>query len=158
MKKGGFDTEGFMDPFEMAKRMDYIDRHMPPKEAVNFLRWSMRDASRSKEEWSNPDTYGCDRFFLLDFVSPQMEYDFDLVARDFLNEEYENLKKYCSQMYVNDNPRYCSPEESIRYKVLNLMYNAAKVGNEFAVDMFKLLFKLYYKSEYKQLKRFSIMA
>ncbi len=153
MKKGNFGLEGFIDPFEMAKGVDYADRHMLPKEAVNLLRWSMRDASRSQEEWSNPDTYGCDRFFLLDFVSPQMEYDFDLVARDFLNEEYENLKKYCSQMYVNDNPRYCSPEESIRYKVLNLMYNAAKEGNEFAVDMFKLLFKLYYKSEYKQLDK-----
>ena len=89
MKKK-FDPENFIDPLKRPMDRGYIGRDVPTPETLDFIRWSMKDFHRSKEEWENPDTYGCDRFFLLNFISPDMKMDFDYAARDFLKEEYES--------------------------------------------------------------------
>ena len=38
--------------------------------------------------------------------------------------------------------------------VLRLIYNGAKLGDEYCVELLKKLYKTYYKKEYNQLKRF----
>lgn len=100
------------------------------------------------------DYHGCDHFFLGDFITNEMGYDFPLIAKDFLKHEYENLSDYDQGYYVEYYPGESSPIELIENRVLNLMYGAAKKGNPYAVSLFKYLYKTCYKNEYKQLKRF----
>ena len=48
-----------------------------------LMRLKMRDSMMSEEERRTPDTFGCDGMFLEYFVTPEMEDDFSLIARDF---------------------------------------------------------------------------
>lgn len=38
--------------------------------------------------------------------------------------------------------------------VLRLIYNGAKIGDDYCLELIKNLYKVYYKKEYNQLKRF----
>ena len=41
------------------------------------------------------------------------------------------------------------------YSILRLIYNGAKLGDEYCIELIKNLYKVYHKKEYNQLKRFS---
>ena len=82
-----------------------------------------------------------------------MEYDFGIIAREFMQHHFGRLKEFNDlAVYGNDKPEQSNPEKSIQNKVLNIMYNAAKSGDRYSVEMMKCLYKTYHKKEYKQLK------
>ena len=102
-----------------------------------------------------PDTIGVDFFLLLGFMNEDMEIDFPIIEQDFLNncrsklEEFHNVGWYGEKSFQTD-----SPYDAMNSSVLRLIYNGAKIGDEYCVELFKTLYKLYHKKEYNQLKRF----
>ncbi len=103
-----------------------------------------------------PDTIGADKYFIDGFVTEAMEYDFWSISRDFMQHHFPRLKEFHDlAVYGNDKPEQSNPDTSMRNKVLNIMYNAAKSGDTYSVELLKCLYKTYHKKEYKQLKRFN---
>jgi len=102
-----------------------------------------------------PDTIGVDFFLLLGFMNEDMEIDFPIIEQDFLKncrsklEEFHNVGWYGEKSFQTD-----SPYDAMNSSVLRLIYNGAKMGDEYCVELFKTLYKLYHKKEYNQLKRF----
>ena len=109
----------------------------------------------NKEVKVAPATSGADRFFVDDFISDEMSFDFWTIARDFLKHHYPRLKEF-NDMAENcvDVPEKRTVETVLQKRILNMIYNAAKSGDEYCVALMRELHKTYYKKEYKQLKRF----
>lgn len=106
-----------------------------------------------------PDTLGADYFFLEGFLTDKMDWDFPYIERDFLMHHYERLQEfYHSAWYGNDSAKDSSPAESLEKKILAMLYNGAKLGDEYCVALIKNLYRLYHKKEYNQLKRFRKMS
>ena len=72
-----------------------------------------------------------------------------------MQHHYTRLKEFNDlALYGNDNPHQSDPEDALQKKILNVMYNAAKSGDPYSVELMKYLYKTYHKKEYQQLKRF----
>lgn len=102
-----------------------------------------------------PDTSGADRFFVDEFINEEMSFDFWVIARDFLQHHYPRLKEF-NDMAENcvDVPEKRNLEMVLQKRILSMIYNAAKSGDEYCAALMRELHKTYYKKEYKQLKRF----
>lgn len=73
-----------------------------------------------------------------------------------MQHHFPRLKEFNDlAVYGNDKPEQSDPDNSMQNKVLNIMYNAAKSGDAYSVELMKSLYKTYHKKEYKQLKRFN---
>lgn len=110
------------------------------------------------EDRVSPDRYWCRSFFLEDFMTEEMEDDFPLIARDFMQHEYCNFPKYEDVVYIEDTSPSDWPEMQFCNFILNKMLNAALSGSEYARSLILYLHKIYYRKEYKALKRFSSMT
>lgn len=119
-----------------------------------LMRVKVKDMTLSDEERVTPDTFGCDCVFLRYFVTPEMEDDFPLIAKDFLQHEMKNLHLYSELRYVSTDAANSWPVRAYQNLILNLMMGAVHQGSEYARSLFCYLHKTYYKKEYKQLKRF----
>ena len=133
------------------KEDDNFYRGISPKMLAMFM-----EDEKNRENKVAPDTFGADKYFIDGFVTEEMEYDFGIIAREFMQHHFGRLKEFNDlAVYGNDKPEQSNPEKSIQNKVLNIMYNAAKSGDRYSVEMMKCLYKTYHKKEYKQLKRFN---
>ena len=138
---GDFDADDFME-----ERPD------------GFLRTLalLREDEGNREAKIAPDTTGVDKFFIEGFVTGEMSYDFWEIARDFLKHHYPRVTEFHElALYDNDHPSQSDPESALQKTILNIIYNAAKAGDPYSVELMKLLHKTYHKKEYQQLKRFS---
>lgn len=143
----------------MQEFRDRMIGDIPADEFMTLTSLAMPDIGRMMNgEEIEFDYYGCDHYFLIDFINDDMRYDFPLIAKDFLQHEYDNLKDYDKADYIDYFPDYCDPVKMIENRILNLMYGAVKSKNAYAISLFQTLYKTYYKSEYKQLKRFSHLS
>ena len=124
----------------------------------HLMSLKMKDAMMSDEERTSPDTFGCDCIFLEHFITPQMEDDFSLIARDFLLHEYPNIKDHEMVCYVDTEPGDNWPDRIFERYILNLMMNAVNFGSQYAKNLFLYLHKTYYRKEYQQLKRFNRLS
>lgn len=115
----------------------------------------MQDMMNKKAGKVAPDTIGADFFFLEGFVTNQMQWDFPYIEKDFIKHCYGQLPEYDRVVWYSANrARYSTPELALRDRIMGLMYNGAKLGDEYCVTLIKYLHKLYHKKEYNQLKRF----
>lgn len=143
-------------PFDDQYEFDYEEddnpyRGMSPKMMAMFM-----EDERNRESKVAPDTTGADKYFIDGFVTEAMEYDFWIIARDFMQHHFPRLKEFSDlAVYGNDKPEQSDPYNSMQNKVLNIMYNAAKSGDAYTVELMKCLYKTYHKKEYNQLKRFN---
>jgi hypothetical protein len=102
-----------------------------------------------------PDTSGADYFFLEEFVTEEMSWDFTAIEQDFLRNcsarlpEFSEVGWYGEDAYWNQ-----SPETTIQKRIMRLIYNGAKIGDDYCLRLIRYLYKLYYKKEYNQIKRF----
>lgn len=113
------------------------------------------DIPFSTDDLLPPDTYGAERIFIEFFVSDDMTDDFPLIARDFYLHEFANIAQYEDLEYLDIDQGDDWPELMFNRFTLSLMMNAVNCGSEYTRALFKHLYKTYYKSEYKVLKRFS---
>ena len=139
---------------------DVIDKDFDDhsESIIHFMSLKMKDAMMSDEERTSPDTFGCDCIFLEHFITPRMEDDFSLIAREFLVHEYQNIKDHDMIRYLETDAGECWSERIFERYVLNMMMNAVNYGSVYAKNLFLYLHKTYYRKEYQQLKRFSKLS
>lgn len=116
------------------------------------------DVSFPLDDLMSPDTYGAERLFIEFFVNNDMGDDFPLIARDFYIHEFSNLSENEDVEYVDIDHGDYWPEIMFNHFTLTLMLNAVNSGSEYTRELFKYLYKTYYKKEYKALKRFSSIS
>ena len=102
------------------------------------------------------DTEALDYMFVHTFGGDTFDScsDFPFIALDFLKHTYPNIEEYSKYVYADDCMDKWAPDTAMRYKVLNMILAAARHQNEYACEMLCRLYKVYYKREYNQLKRF----
>lgn len=102
-----------------------------------------------------PDTTGADKFFIDGFFNGTLNYDFWIIARDFMNHHFADMPEFEKiASYMNGNTYLSAPDEALRIRIFSIIYKAAKSGDSYCVSLVKNLYKTYHKREYKQLKRF----
>ncbi|MDO4961505.1 MAG: hypothetical protein Q4E57_06600 [Eubacteriales bacterium] len=106
-----------------------------------------------------PDMLGAERFFLDEFITIEMKLEFEWITAEFLKHCYPELEAYKDiKSYNNDYPGILNDTDAMYHKVLDLIYNAAKAGNEYARELIISLYKTFHKREYNQLKRFGSLS
>lgn len=105
-----------------------------------------------------PDTYGCKRFFNDFFINDEMEEDFPLIARDFYAHEFANIPEHQDVEYFDIQSGEDWPERMFNRFTLGLMMNAVNSGSEYTKALLLYLHKIYYKKEYRTIKKFSTMS
>ena len=88
----------------------------------------------------------------------QFEMDFPVIMRDFFMHEAERIPEYSGYVYADDDFAEVGAIEGIRYKFFNLLLSAARHGSSFSAEMICRIYKIYYKREYNQLKRFKTLS
>lgn len=102
-----------------------------------------------------PDTVGTDFFCLMNFRTAEMTRDFVAIEQDFMKHCGNRLDELTAVAWYDE--AYIGitkPIESMYSHVLRLIFNGAKIGDEYCVELLKNLYKTYHKKEYKQLKIF----
>lgn len=122
------------------------------------LRSSLQAGAEATDFCTSPDTSGCDYFFVTTFFTDKMSQDFPVIARDFLLHEYPRLKEYSGDYFAEDSFHDAAPDEALERKLLSLILSAARKDNSYARQLLLTLYKLYYKKEYRQLKRFKTLS
>lgn len=142
-------------PFDDQYEFDYEEeyesyRGMSPKMMALFMEDEM-----NRESKVAPDTTGADKYFIDSFITEEMGYEFWTIARDFMEHHFPRLKEFNDlAAYGSYGPEQSDPEGALQTRILSIIYNAAKSGDAYAVELMKYLYKTYHKKEYKQLKRF----
>lgn len=128
----------------------------------NFINYMMKshDDKKMMPDFNGmiPDTYGCERLFVDFFINDEMGEDFLLIARDFYVHEFANIPKHQDVEYFDIESGEDWPELMFNRFTLGLMMNAVNNGSEYTKALFLYLHKIYYKKEYRTLKRFSKMS
>lgn len=115
-----------------------------------------KEIQNEKGDKLPPDTIGVDYFFLRGFITRDMFIEFDFICQYFLDHCYDRLEDFAEVgSYYEISAKNYSVERSYVDRIMWLIYNGAKIKDEYCVALIKYLYKTYYKSEYKQLKRFS---
>lgn len=127
--------------------------------AIAFQRLSpyMMQEKNSRMNGSKiaPDTIGVDYFFLIGFLTQQMEDDFPMIEHEFLEKCRTKLAEFNAiGWYGAADISVYNPIQSLHTNILRLIYNGAKAKDEYCVELIKNLYKTYHKKEYNQLKRF----
>lgn len=103
-----------------------------------------------------PDTTGVDYFFLRYFITEAMEADFPVIMQDFMDKCRDRLSEFNEVGWYGDEQyRTIRPLDGMYNRIMRLMYNGAKIGDGYCTELIKNLYKVYYKKEYNQLKRFT---
>ena len=135
---------------------DMIDQFMQitQEKAEAFDQLSLLDSVSRHTDTAALDTHACEWFFLCTFANPEMLEDFPVIASDFLKHEFANLDRYDKEDCLTEDDHLDKPSSGYINWILNMMLNAAKQGNGYAIGLFQNLYQTYYKKEYKMLKRF----
>lgn len=136
---------------------EYDDR--PAGLSKEMLALFMQDMMNRESGKVAPDTTGADYFFLDEFFTRDMELDFALIEQDFLQHCSGKLQEFNEAGWYGEDERWtAAPKIALQKKLFRLMYNGAKLGDRYCVELIKYLYKLYHKKEYNQLKRFSTIS
>ncbi len=122
--------------------------------ALNLRRF-IKDTDFIDEKSVMPDFYAAECFFLNSFVTGQMEKDFPIIARDFFINEIDKIESYEKVDHHYYTRGAGEPIREYRSLVLDLILNAANNGSDYSRNLLYYLHKIYFRNEYKQLKRFS---
>ena len=106
------------------------------------------------------DSASLDYLFIHTFWNEELGLgsDFSFIALDFLKHAYSHIEEYSGYVYADDCMDKWSPETGMQYKILNMILAAARHGNQYAREMLCRIYKVYYKREYNQLKRFRTIS
>lgn len=103
-----------------------------------------------------PDHFGCYSLFCSSFVNSAMYDDFPHIANVFLSYcTREKIEKYTQ---VSFSVRSQLSDDLYAYfvdEIMSMMVAAFEEGDDFVCRLFVNMHKLFYKKEYKYLKRFS---
>ena len=106
------------------------------------------------------NTEALDYMFIRTFGEDNIDTntEFPLIALDFLKHIYPDIEQFAEQIYAEDRMDNWALDKGFQYKILNIMLSAGRHGNAYAIEMLNRLYKVYYKKEYNQLKRFRTIS
>lgn len=145
----------------MKARFNYSERKkLPP--AMDLVPAFMEDLLLMSEEYDINrdddiivDTIGVDYYFVSGFINNQMYMDFPYIQREFLKNRYNRLDELREMgLYGGDYLASNDIDEYSERRIITLIYNGVKLGDEYCCEFIKYLYKTYFKREYNQLKRF----
>ena len=145
-------------PLAISKKQQFdIDlEEMQPKISKEMVSLFIQDVMNRQNGVVEPDTTGADYFFIQEFITEAMSWDFGIIEQDFLNHCSGKMKEFGEQSILGFTEyRLHEPSEVLKKKVLEKIYNGAKLKDSYCCELLKNLYKLYHKKEYNQLKRFS---
>ena len=122
------------------------------------MTFKMKQIVADGKEQRVPDTYDCDCIFIRHFATPEMSLDLPAIAGEFFKHEYSHLDKYLKYTFIQDTSSTDAPAKILEYRILNIILAAVRSGCAYAQRFLTTLYKVYYKKEYKQLKRFSVLS
>lgn len=106
-----------------------------------------------------PDTTSADKYFIEGFITDDMAWEFNDIGHEFLLHHFSRLREFDGLAYYDNDSIYQSNQETaFQRRIMNIIYNAAKSGDEYSVELIKYLYKTFHKKEYKQLKKFSVIS
>lgn len=110
---------------------------------------------REKDNGIAPDTAGVDYFFIEGFINDAMSWEFEAIEEEFLKHCHDKLDEFADvSICGNIDGRMNSPMKATEKKFLSLIYSGAKLNDEYCIELLKHLYRVFYKKEYNQLKRF----
>jgi len=140
--------QGFPDDFNLNDLADDFKSH-------GMKGLIMQEEMDMKEGKYFTDTSGAEYFFIHGFVTDDMHFDFDAIEADFLRHCADKLGRFAKvQRFFYHSCADSSPYEAHEYTVLGAMLNGAKTGDPYCRALIIYLFRIYYRKEYGQLKRF----
>lgn len=140
---------------EFDNDLDFSGIDDLPRPSKDVLALMMQDIMNRDEGKVAPDTAGADYFLLEEFITNEMELDFAVIEQDFMKHCGKRLQEFNEAGWYGEDERWkAEPEFAVKQKLLRLMYNGAKLGDAYCVELVKYLYKVYHKREYNQLKRF----
>lgn len=87
-----------------------------------------------------PDTIGADYFFLDQFMTYEMEYDFVAIEIDFLEHCRERLDEFIKVGWYGDEEHInYGPGLSVKKRIMRLIYNGAKLKDEMCIILYHAL-------------------
>lgn len=140
---------------ELADDFDYSDYvdFQKKKELAAIMFEDM--LSKESGKIVAPNTTGVGFFFLMDFITTDMFNDFALIEQDFLKNCRGKLDELQQVGWYGETSfRTNRPLDAMQSAVMRLIYNGAKIGDDYCLELIKNLYKVYHKKEYNQLKRF----
>ena len=143
----------FTDDFDYP---DYVDLQKKKELAAIMFEDIL---SKESGKVVAPDTTGVGFFFLMGFITTDMADDFALIEQDFLKNcrgKLDGLRK--AGWYGENSFRTNRPLDAMQSAVMRLIYNGAKIGDDYCLQLIKNLYKVYHKKEYNQLKRFRTIS
>ncbi|WP_031552632.1 hypothetical protein [Oribacterium sp. FC2011] len=149
-----FNNQFFQDQFndDFIESIDPIDIERKKEIAGIMLQDLM---NRQSGNVVAPDTTGVGFYFLMDFVTPEMSCDFALIEQDFLKNCRGKLDEFREAGWYGDKSfRTNNPNDALNNCIIRLIYNGAKLGDDYCLELIKNLYKVYHKREYNRLKRF----
>ncbi len=105
-------------------------------------------------------TENIDYLFVRSFCEEDIAFNSDLplMLQDFLFHENEKILEYSGAAYADDDFQNSGATKGLRYKFLNLLLSAARHGSGYSAEMLCRIYKIYYRKEYNQLKRFKTLS
>ena len=96
------------------------------------------------------DTFGREKF--------DVPTEFAFIAMDYFKRVYPDVEKYSPYLSDDDSSNICRPCKDLKRKIIYTMLIAARQGNDPAREILCRLYKVYYKREYNQIKRFDTLS
>ena len=125
----------------------------------NLKREILSAIRAGRHSGERPEHYGAEHFFVNSFITREMSPVFWDISSDFLNYYHNYLSdQNILEDLVEHNGTKGNPWMMLQIRIINIIYNAAKKKDPYSVDLIKSLYKIYYKREYNQLKRFKTVS
>lgn len=131
------------------------------RDAINMIRSFYFRASQQYEKNEPIDTEYAEFAFASHFLygSVCAQEDFLIILTDFNTKKSGKFEEFLQYVPMLDrvNNATMSPDNFTRQEIIGLLYGGVKAGDEYCREALRMLYKTFYKCEYNQVKRFSII-
>lgn len=138
-----------------------LDSSRKNREAINTIRSFYLRASQQYERKEPINTEYAEFAFASHFLYGDIcaQEDFLIILTDFNAKKGGRFEEFLQYVPMLDraNSAIMSPDNFTRQEIVGLLYGGVKAGDEYCREALRMLYKTFYKSEYNQLKRFSII-
>lgn len=148
MGKSNFESADLLKEIIQSCAADDI----PSDELDSFIEFL---ANYSNEGNHNSDKTGAEIIFLTTFFTDELQQDFPLIETDFILHSRDKLPQFGRNAIPLVHFLNCySVIDNHQEHVLASIFCGAKSGDAYCIELLKSMYKVYYKKEYSQLKRY----
>ena len=126
-----------------------------PEELDNFIDFLADVSDSNASEPQTIDKTGAEVLFLTSFLTEELEKDFPEIETDFIFHSRNKLPQFGRDAIPLVNLLNCSSIiDNHQQRVLASILSGAHSGDSYCTELLKSMYKVYYKKEYSQLKRY----